>query len=149
MKLNEYLQTLENESIVAIGIKGGSGFIYIGEVGNTELIEKVFTDYLHKVGKRLYKNEQTLKDLVTKPVTLSDELESDNKKVHAYADKITKVYGTIKNCEQYIKGFRPVLEREVIEDYHKEVDDCKAVIIEGSESGGFWFKAEFDNKYNK
>lgn len=42
-----------------------------------------------------------------------------------------------------------VLDREIVKAYRKEVDDCVAIILKGSEMGKIWTKEEFDKKYKK
>lgn len=42
-----------------------------------------------------------------------------------------------------------VLDREIVKAYRKEVDDCVAIIIKGTETSMVWTKEEFDKKYKK
>ena len=94
MKLEMFLDVaMNNKDVVAIGTNNGSCFVYFGEAGNRNLINKAFSD---------------------------------------------------------VNGFETdVLQRDIVKAYRKEVDDCIAVILEGSEVGKVWMKEEFDRKYKK
>lgn len=94
MKLEMFLDVaMDDKDIVAIGTEGGSCFIYFGEAGNRDLINKAFSDI-----NRIRTN---------------------------------------------------VMHRDIVRAYRKEVDDCVAIILEGSEVGKIWTKEEFDKKYKK
>lgn len=150
MKLFEQLDKMKEDQIVAIGAQGGNGFIYIGEAGNRELIEKCFDDCRRKIENNLAKNKEKLEGYFVEPVQMVTEYKVDllmDLRNKCYA--IEKTTQTIISNINYINGYVKPEERGVMEVYHKEVDDCMAIIIKGSESGGFWTKEEFDKKYKK
>ena len=59
----------------------------------------------------------------------------------AYADELDRRL----NIE--IRYFKPILEYEVLDTFHKEIDDCLAILVDGKISARFWLKSEFDTVY--
>lgn len=94
MRLETFLDVaLDNKDVVAIGTESGSGWTYIGESGNRDLINKVFSD---------------------------------------------------------VNGIpTDVMNRNIVKAYRKEVDDCVAIILEGSETNMVWTRDEFNKKCKK
>lgn len=148
--LKEFLKEFDKDEIIAIAAKQGGGFVYIGRAGDTKLIEKVMKDFVAGMKTRLEANKKRLRSLVTTPIKFKDEDESKREhEVRIYAHRIYQTYGSIINQEDYFKHYKPIMERKVIETYHKEVDNCTAIVVPGKEHGDFWFKEEFDKKYGK
>lgn len=147
MKLKEYLETLDGDKIVAIGAKNGASYMYMSRADNEELIIKCFDDYRESIAARIEKYTIILTQECFAVPKSSDNERGKEKNLFAYARKIGRIVDTIDRSKLYVENFKPVLEREVVDTYYKEVDDCEAIIIEGSEMGKFWFKSEFDKKY--
>lgn len=147
MNLINQLKTLKGEDIVAIATENGSSFLYIGRADNTELIEKLFLDQLPSMEHIIEVSDRYLTQLLVHPVKLKDDNELVNKEnIYHTASIISDVYGKLVKQRKSINT--RVLERNVVEVYHKDVDNCTAIIIEGFENGKFWFKREFDERYN-
>ena len=134
MKLIDYLKTLDNKEIVAIGPAHGTSYFYIGEAGDTETVRNLFYDMVNLSRLRANKYEHRIK---VSRIRSDMELERDTDRMNAHIE--------------YIQTAVPFLEREVIRTFHKEIDDCTAILIEGNETGQWWFKSEFDkaNKFAK
>lgn len=148
--LLEVLETFDKKQIVAIGPKSGTGFVYIGEAGDTKMITKAYSDYLRKVKKTYTKAKGNLEYLVSNPLNLDDMDEKDrNEKILNRGKAVHDAYRTFMNSDRYIKTYVDPFEREVAETYHKEVDNCTAIIIKGTETGDFWDLSEFEKKYKK
>lgn len=149
-KLFELLETMDKDKIVAIGAQGGNGFVYIGEAGNKKLIEKCFANCLKKVENALANNKEKLENLFVEPVQLTAGYNAtDLVTLRSKAEAISKTCSNVIGNMNYIDGYIEPEHREVVEVYHKEIDDCQAILVRGKESGGFWTKDEFDKKYKK
>lgn len=146
MILKDFLETLDEETEIAIGAQNGNGFIYRGKDGEIELIDKTFDDCLTEKSKRLDEVESRLKYLILNPVKMDKDEKENTEKIHLRASEISDAYRSIKGLKKYVDRFKPVLDREVSDHYHKDVDNCMAVIVEGFEREGYWFRKEFDCK---
>lgn len=147
--LKDFLETLKRDRIVAIGAAGGDSFLYIGEAGNMELIEKCYTNYLAKTKKRLSANMIKLKNLILNPPVMGEDEEENKKAIKYCANIIGRLDRAIDRNIKYINTYQPVMDRMVKEFYQREVDNALVILIDGLESGEFWFKSEFDKKYKK
>lgn len=141
MKLKDYLETLEDDEIVAIGVERryNSGFAYISKARNYDLIEKAFEDHLKNVQRKLRRKLAELNRLMV--------LKKDQYDILEQAEKICSAYQMAEGYKEYIDTYISPLEREVIETYDKYYDDATAIIIKGKEAGMFYLKEEFDKKY--
>lgn len=145
--LKEYLESLESDTIVAIG--SGSSFMYFGEAGNMDEIDKRFNEYMTNSKKKLTKCRKDLSSLILNPPKLTGNSKKDDKVIFSHGDGISKKVASIRSNEKYVDTYLPVLDRKVKDIYHNEHDNCTTVIIEGLENGSFWFKSEYDKKFNK
>ena len=146
--LREYLETLDEDCRVAIGCKSGTGFLYIGEAGNTELILRAFEDYRETVKERMNKAKGIINYHIMNPPALTGETDEENFDIILRrASYITENARSYLRSEKYIKGFISPMNRPVRERYHKDVDDCIAILIRGHEEGPYWTKSEFDADY--
>lgn len=148
MTLKEQLNKMKDNKIVAIGAKDGTGFVYIGEAGNRELIEKCF-DKHHNRLVSLQQNYKLKIEHLVREVSDIEDFTDVNKIEHLgySAAECARDCSILVKLEPYIKGTITTFDREVRDVYHKDVDNCTAIIVDGFEAGGFWTKAEFDRKY--
>lgn len=150
MKLRQFLNETNVDRIVAIGPKNGNSYCYIGVAGDVDLIEKAYEDYHNNVADRQSRLEVELRSLmVTNPVKLTGDEAVDDVALYERGCTIGRVANGLSNCNAYLLNYKPIMEREVIDCYEKDVDDCLAIIVSGTENGAFWFKEEFDEKYKK
>ena len=144
--LKNVLHDMKPTDIVAIGTKGGSGFAYIGEAGNTKLIDNCFYGYVIKAKRTIRSYENKLEELILTPPVMTDDDNKNRDLIRSRASSIVGVVNTINKNRDYIVNYTSPLERDVLETYHKDVDNCLGIIIDGPEQGGFWTKEEFDKK---
>lgn len=143
--LADYLKTLDEDQIVAIGAKNGNGFVYIGKAGEQEFITKCFNDYLSNRKRKLKDYKEKLNQIVFKSPKMRDDDDNIEDAIYRYALSISKLTNCIAKHENYINTYEPVFNRKVRNSYTKDVDNCLAIIIDGFEDDGFWFKSEFDS----
>lgn len=127
MKLSEYLKET-SETMVSIGTKGGSGYLYIGPVSNLPGIANSFAVIYRSAKRELHDDEKTL----TSGRIISDE-------------NIERIQHRIDIRNEYMKSYLPALKREVLEVYKRLSEDGVAVIVDGAEYG-YWSKEEFESK---
>lgn len=128
MKLRDYLKTLPDNTIVAIAPAKGTGFVYIGTAGDTAMINLVFDDLIKqaRIKYKEYQRRAELAGVVTG---------------YNYQHNVSAA----SKWQTYIKIAIPLLDREVLSTYNKDVDNALCVKVEGNESGKFWLKSEFDD----
>lgn len=145
MKLKKYLESIEDGLDICVGSK--TGYVYFGKKGDGSVIVDRFYEHKRKTRKYLEKTNEELLNLMTaeydKNLT-SDEL---MKEVREKAIAVSQMLYRINQYEKFIKGYENPMNREVINVYQKEVDNCFAIIISGDEAGDFWLKSEYDAKY--
>lgn len=127
MKLREYLGKLNPKTTVAIAPINGTGFVYIGDAGNIDMIELLCNQIVED--KRRLANDYKHKLEVTRIANDYD---------------VRQWTRAVKRLESEIRNFVPYLEREVLMTRVKEVDPGLAVFVDGKETGKFWLKSEFD-----
>lgn len=147
MKLKEYLESLNGNTIVSIGAKNGSAYMYIGKAENVELISKVFDDYIEEKKQELSESKVRLNTLAfSVPEKAGDEV-LDEYYVKEYAKAVTQTYRAIKRIKEYLKNYVDPLEREVMETSKRIDEKGYRVIVPGVEYADFWLKSEFDVKH--
>ncbi len=131
---------------VCIGpsLGGKGGFIYIGDniIDGIEVTEKcILGNYHHALEVR----ENKLKELVG---LLSVPVTGTEKKIVEKALQVKELIVRYMNADEYIKGWRPLNEREVIISTRSREDIDKRIIVQvaGSESYGFWFDYEYQTR---
>lgn len=148
MKLKNYLLTLDSNAIVSIGTKDGSSYMYIGEAGNTDLINKVFED-IHKGAVRRLKwlRGKEKNWFMMKPIMGKNKI-NDEALIHEYAGELAHIYEEINRNRKIVDRYVNPLTRDVVSTTELVRDDNGIqIIISGFESGRFWFKSEFDKRY--
>lgn len=127
MKLRDYLAKVNPKTIVAIGPAYGTAFLYIGEAGDTDLIELTY--------KRMIEHKQ-------------ENIKGYKGRIQASKDpnswECDRLRKLIYNLEKDIQSSVPYMDREVVKTRRKEIDASLAIFIEGDETGKFWLKSEFD-----
>lgn len=148
MKLKDYLLTLDSNTIVSIGTKDGSSYMYIGEAGNTDLINKAFEDIYKGAVRRLKWLRSKEKNwFMMKPIMGKKQI-NDEALIHEYAGELAHIYEEINRTNKIVDRYVNPLTRDVVSTTELVRDDNGIqVIISGFESGRFWFKSEFDKRY--
>ena len=155
MTLEKYLEGLKKDTIVSIGAKEGSSFMYIGPAGDKEMISKCL-DACIKQNKNRSKIEieRLEKDLLAFMIMdksyLKDMDPKDvSKEILEYSNDILYVRRMLNKHKKSLKLCPYGLNRKVKDYYGKILDSDELVIlIEGIEIGKYWLKSEFD-KDNK
>lgn len=146
MKLKNYLKALENDTIISIGMRDGQQYMYIGEAGNVELINKVFEEYYESMANRIVRlRAKELELVMTKPKLKGSQAEKQFF-AHQYAENVAKIYYRIENIKKFLSSYVNPLERNVIETKDRTCDEGIIITITGLEKGQFWFKSEFDKQ---
>ena len=148
MKLKDYLLTLDGNTIVSIGTKDGSSYMYIGEAGNTDLINKAFEDIYKAARRRLTRLRGQEKNwFMMKPIMGKKQI-NDEALIHEYAGELAHIYEEINRNRKIVELYVTPLTRDVVSTMDLVRDDNGIqVIISGFEKGRFWFKSEFDKRY--
>lgn len=127
MKLKDYLTKLDPKLTVAIGPVDGTAFFYVGDAGEANILELVFEEIMTDKKRQIDKYKHRLWNVKT---------------VGEY--EINKWTAARDRLEREIRTDIPYLDREVVTTYDKEVDPGLAIFIEGTETGSFWLREEFE-----
>lgn len=139
MTLIEYMSRADNESLYYIGAK--SSFLFIGKRARFMQDIEELEDHNVKRWNRIYKAAQdNLRICNDKGVP------SDPKEQEEYCKKMDELGARVLALARYLKNYKPLIEREVIELYEKEVGAGQVIIIDGLETGHYWFEKEYDTK---
>lgn len=149
MTLRETLKKLNTDTMVAIGAKDGHSYMYFGPAGDIETIEKLFSKYLRRMKTQQTTSLGVLSDVLSKPLVKEDGDEEYMNKLLKKADEVARRRVNYATATKYINTYIPVMDRVVKDKYRKEVDNCRAILVEGIEQGEVWTKEEFDKKYKK
>lgn len=144
-KFNNFMKDFEGKE-VCIGAKDGTNFMYIGpwgEAAGRDIIEKSISDYRNRMEKSiplLYKNMEykakysyEFKD--TEDITAETLLVQHCKEMGKLAKKYSK-------AKSYVKSFKDLKNRHVVDNYVRDSDGRMVIMISGSEQGPFWFREE-------
>lgn len=149
MNLKETLGKLNEDTMVAIGAKDGHSYMYFGPAGDIETIEKLFDKYL----KRMKTHQKTaigaLSNILSEPLVKEDGDDKYLEKLLRKVESVALYRGRYTTATRYVGQYVPVMDREVVDKYRKDVDNCRAIIVEGIEQGEFWTKEEYDKKFKK
>lgn len=147
--LRETLKKLNEDTLVAIGAKDGHSYMYFGPAGDTETIEKLFDKYYKRVKTRRQTALGALSKLLSEPLEMKDGDAEYLDKLLRKADEVAKHRNSYVAATKYVGEYKPAMDREVVDKYRKEVDNCRAIIVEGMEQGEFWTREEFVKKFKK
>lgn len=154
IKLSEFLENCTEERI-AIGTNHGGSFLYFGPP-DIEAVKEAFEEYTDKKHDQLISNYHKLEAMMfTKPnfIRTYDDSEYEiGMKLMDRAHIMSNLYIAINSTEKwfatYVDSFNK-LDRDVVDNYQKKVDDCVAVIIDGTEQGPYMLYDEFVDRNNK
>ena len=146
IKLDKLVKEIENDNEV-LHIGSGTGFVFIGT-------RKEYDQQIDVVSKRCYDFYKSIPPNREKSI-LSAAIEiAKLKRNYKYrselvkiAEKITKLYNSKIAAEDYIKVFKPLRNRKVLEVYPRIQKDGICIILEGIEQGKYWDKSEWDKDH--
>lgn len=171
MTIEEILDNLKDDTTVYIGTMDGSGYFWIGSVEKAKESFEAMDKILSNLGKRDIANyEERLTSLEhSKPkknwmkmknsfgimqLTEVDETEGHfNTRMKSYTKNLNKAKEKLARLKSYEKNLTDICHREVIEHGEKiEVSDFQygpkyMILVEGFESGRWWFKSEFEKRH--
>lgn len=149
MNLRETLGKLNTDTMVAIGAKDGHSYMYFGPAGDIETIEKLFEKYFKRMKTHRKTALGALSNLLSEPLVKEDGDEEYMDKLLKKVEDVALQRSRYNSATKYIDRYVPVMDRVVKDKYRKEVDNCRAILVEGLEQGEFWTKEEYDRKHNK
>ena len=139
-KLDDAISMVDDSLIISIG--SASVFFFIGTKRDYEnKIDKIsisFVDY----NKGLM---DKYKSLIENAIEILIRHESTTKERVEAIGKLKKYYRPYKKCEKYLDTFTPIMDRKIKDVYWKnKKEDGVCIIAEGTESGKYWDKEEWD-----
>lgn len=139
-KLSDAISMADDNLIINIG--SASAFFFIGTKRDYEnKIDKIsvsFVDY----NKGLM---DKYKSLIENAIEILIRHESTTKERVEAIGKLKKYYRPYKKCEKYLDTFTPIMDRKIKDVYWKnKKEDGVCIIVEGTESGKYWDKEEWD-----
>lgn len=159
MKLKEVLEFI-SDSIVYIGSNNGNGFNYIGSPKNySEIVRryegcKVNIDILifnkQKEIKKTLDYEKWRERMIKSMNSRGEKIDENKISSEAHKKKMDSLYNALSKYCYKKDSYVPILEREVVDIYKRNLTDKHtAIIIDGYESNGYWFKHEYDHGYTE
>lgn len=146
IKLDKLVKEIESDNEV-LHIGSGTGFIFIGT-------RKEYDQQIDGVSKHYYDFYRSIPHAREKSI-LNTAIEiAKLKRDHKYkselikkVNKITTLYNSEIAAEDYIKIFKPLRNRKVLEVYPRIQKDGICIIVEGIEQGRYWDKSEWDKEH--
>ena len=146
MKLDKLVKEIENDNEI-LHIGSGTGFIFIGT-------KKEYDQQIDGISKHYFDFYRSIptareKSILNMAIEIA-KLKRDHKyksKLVKIAEKITKLYNSKIAAEDYIKVFKPLRNRKVLEVYPRIQKDGICIILEGIEQGKYWDKSEWDKDH--
>jgi hypothetical protein len=144
MTLQEYMNNLEDDKIVAIGSK--SQYFFIGT-------KEEFEEDIDKIDKILADDRQRyLQDALVTIENIKKLQYEEGMGTYDFAEKLIHSGRALKsaltrkeNLKKAIRDYKPIRDREVIDEYESITENVTRVIVPGYEQGTFWFRDEYKN----
>lgn len=154
MKLREALESTNPYEIVYIGAL--SSYVWIGQAGQmindiSEISQIFLRKYirLHKtMRKRMRRQRDKIADIYGQIITNLDDGESTKKLMQDFSKSVAlanKTAGSLRDSENYLITYVPMLEREVQEEY-MNAKRQHIIKIPGLEIGMYWDYGEVPKK---
>lgn len=150
-----FLQEQDQNEIIYLGTKNGSGWIAIETaeqiIENIDNIEKCLRDDAERIlrkAKNILKNKPF--DIVENLNKLKEEESYDKKELKKIKLKLANderkyvnAFSTRKKYSKLIEGWTTIDKRKVVEVYNHETDvKGICVLVNGIDNGTLWFKDE-------
>lgn len=144
-KLSDAISMADDNLIINIG--SASAFFFIGTKRDYEnKIDKIsisFVDYNKELMDKY-------KSLIENAIEILIQHESTTKERVEAIGKLKKYYCPYKKCEKYLNTYTPLPDRKVKDAYWKiSKEDGICIIVDGTESGKYWDKEEWDADQNE
>lgn len=136
IKLDKLVKEIENDNEI-LHIGSGTGFIFIGT-------KKEYDQQIDGISKHYFDFYRSIptareKSILNMAIEIA-KLKRDHKyksELVKIAEKITKLYNSKIAAEDYIKIFKPLRKRKVLEVYPRIHKDGICIIVEGMEQGKY------------
>ena len=143
LKLSEAVAEMDEDTILHIG--SSSGYVFVGNKALCNaLMDGISEDY-HKFFERSRRSS------LRKIKRYADIIESLDVGVWDYLRRVEQIVFKIHTISDYViktckilRDFMPMMDRTVIDAYERLQGDGIIIIINGSESGKYWDKEEWD-----
>lgn len=157
--LREMIDATEGNYGVKIGTKGGSGFLWCGEVAKAKTDMTAIENRVKaKYRTRLKKAKAHLSQMFTECPTVGryaktkyrytgefGSFEDYLASLPDYFSELEKAKAKIERAEERLANLVPLGDREVIDAYMSISEkDTAIIIVEGNESGDAWDTEEFE-----
>ena len=144
MILKEYIKTLNPDETVSIGVC--SGFLFIGKPYEF-LLDSPKLDEEWKIKlKRNVKRFDSAVSNMKKDAPSRENYEDDasyNKVIASWTESFNAQEENQRYAQEIYDRFTSFGEREIKEAYRNLDDNGTIILLEGTESGGFWFVQEY------
>lgn len=151
----ETLNEINDNEILYVGTKNGSGWIVIETAGviieNVEKLEKLLRNKVERINRD---SNTRVKNLPYRIVSLRDELENiDPKNVKGKGkietqlfdleSKFVNAFLRRKETSKRLATWKHLNDRAVVETYPHETDVLgTCIVLEGSDDGDLWYQGE-------
>lgn len=142
-KLDAFIKSMPDDEMLYVGAK--TSFIFIGTKDEWEK-DKAHLNELHhdKIENCLSYSENNLNDNI---VRLSKEYYNNEKEgLFNVIDELTYYLKVIRKCTSYLKDWKDIPERTVLDSYPRIQKDGTVIVFDGEETGSYWYKSEYDAK---
>jgi len=148
MTLREVIEKLNKQGIdeVCIGSLNGTAYVFIGNTKDIDICISDYDKYYERAKENLH---NVLRDIHTVFDTLNNE---DDESAVRSAEIISRLYERYNRLNAYLKGYKPLMEREVTDwDFTRDklVDSRRVIHVTGTEAGKFWFDYEWNKAHEE
>lgn len=142
MTLEQWRQTLEDNTIISVGSQSGYMFIGTLTVYDGE-VDEVSREVKAQIEKTLRSTEATVRSV--RKALDAGKMRRGDISPESLQKRLDEFTSRREKTAAELRHFKPLRDREVLEVYPRlDPDDGLCVIIEGDENGAVWCKAEYD-----
>lgn len=142
MTLEQWRQTLEDNTIISVGSQSGYMFIGTLAVYDSEA-DEVSREIKAQIEKTLRSTEATVRSV--RKALVAGEMRRGDISPESLQKRLDEFTKRREKTATELRHFKPLRDREVLEVYPRlDPDNGLCVIVEGDENGAVWCKAEYD-----
>lgn len=137
---------------ICIGAKDGTSFMYIGPYNeeNEEFVKGLFEKNYKQQEEAFPRAYAKMETLAKCSYTFEDIYEGEKLIYSAeiqlinHCTEVGKAANRYRKIKAYLKSYQELDDRYVVEDYIRETDGRRVIMVTGGENGKYWFRDEVE-----
>jgi len=160
MKLKDYVKEIDDNTTIFVGANNGSGFVFAApkKIFNEDIKRindgvknrlNIFIDTTKNYRRVCEDRANNVIDVIHSDLSDSEKQRRIENEIFYLKNSLYRLdnyYPKLFNYEKALKDFVPIEEREVLESYNRLSDEGLVIIVDGCDSGSYWFAEEYLNE---